>query len=312
MIELSHSVFRPHPAAGTRPIRQQGMAVIAALIVVAAAAVATAAIMERQALLADTLVGEKDRAQAKWLLRGGLDWSRVILFNDARRNAVTLKDAIWAQPISGLEVSTPDNKRKAYFSGQIEDEQSKYNIWELAQNGVVQPAELAVLESLLAGLGIQTSLAGAIAQRVADTQAGQNPEPAAPGLRTTNDLMGINGISPDIAAVLANYLTILPQKTAVNANTASAEVLSASVPGLDLAQARDLASQRDRGQWFNSRGDFFNRLGKPDIRSGDHIDVSSDWFKVTGEVTLDHIAVGMQALLHRPDGGLPSIRWIKD
>ena len=288
------------------------MAVIAALVVVAAAAVITAAIMERQALLADTLVGEKDRAQAKWLLRGGLDWSRIILFNDARRNSVTLKDAIWAQPIAGLEVSTPGNMRKAYFSGQIEDEQSKYNSWELAQNGVVQPKELAVLESLLNGLGIQTALAAAIAQRVADTQSGQNIEPKAPGLRTTSDLLGINGMSPDIAASLEDYLTVLPQKTTINANTASAEVLSASVPGLDLAQARDLANQRDRGQWFNSRSDFFNRLAKSNITPGDQIDVSSDWFKVTGEVTLDQIAVGMQALLHRHGGEPPSIRWIKN
>lgn len=326
MMQFLHRLFRQHPALPSSPVRharpspsartesarQQGMAVIAALIVVAAAAVTTAAIMERQALLADTLAGEKDRAQAKWLLRGGLDWSRVILFNDARRNAVTLKDAIWAQPIAGLEVSTPDKARKAYFSGQIEDEQGKYNIWELAQNGVALPEELAVLERLLAGLGLPGSLAVAIAQRIADTQSGQNIDPIAPGLRSIDDLLGIKGMSPEIAARLEDYLTVLPEKTTVNANTASAEVLSASVPGLDLAQARDLANQRDRGQWFNSRSDFFNRLAKSNITPGDQIDVSSNWFKVTGEVTLDHIVVGMQALLYRHDGEPPSIRWIKD
>src|SRR5690606_32438199 len=118
--------------------RQQGMAVIAALVVVAAAAVATAAIVQRQSVLADTLSGERDRVQAKWLLRGALDWARVILLNDARRNAVTLKDAIWAQPIVGLEIRPPGDPRTAYFSGQIEDEQSKYNILRLAVDGHVE------------------------------------------------------------------------------------------------------------------------------------------------------------------------------
>jgi general secretion pathway protein K len=288
------------------------MAVIAALVVVAAASVATAAIMERQALLADTLVGERDRTQAKWLLRGGLDWSRIILLNDERRNALTLKGAVWAQPIVGLEVSTPDNKRKAYFSGQIEDEQSKYNIWGLAVKGVVQPKELAALDSLLAGLGIPASLAAAIAQRVADSQAGPHAGQAAPGLRTMGDLLGIAGMSPGIAATLSAYLTVLPQKTTVNVNTASAEVLSARIPGLDIDQARDLAAQRDRGQWFNTRADFFNRLGNPNIAPGNQIGVSSEWFKVTGQVILDDTAVEMQALLHREDSGPPVIRWVKD
>lgn len=312
--------------ARSRAYRQEGMAVIAALVVVAAAAVATAAIVERQTLLADTLAGERDRSQAKWLLRGGLDWARVILSNDARRSAVTLKDAIWAQPIVGLEISPPGDARKAYFSGQIEDEQSKYNIWRLAADGMVQPQELATLERLMTRLGLPAALAAGISLRVAAAQpqaqsgpAGSGPSrsgpaagQAAPGLRTLDDLLSVEGMSADILATLSAYLTILPQMTPVNANTASAEVLSASVPGLDLAQARALTEQRDRGQWFNSRADFFNRLSERRITPGNQIGVNSEWFKVTGEVTLDRASARMQALLQRQGDGPPLIRWIKD
>ncbi len=310
--------------ARSRAYRQEGMAVIAALVVVAAAAVATAAIVERQTLLADTLAGERDRSQAKWLLRGGLDWARVILSNDARRSAVTLKDAIWAQPIVELEISPPGDARKAYFSGQIEDEQSKYNIWRLAADGMVQPQELATLERLMTRLGLPAALAAGISLRVAAAQPSQvkpsqagsgQARPAgqaAPGLRTLDDLLSVEGMSADILATLSAYLTILPQMTPVNANTASAEVLSASVPGLDLAQARALTEQRDRGQWFNSRADFFNRLSERRITPGNQIGVNSEWFKVTGEVTLDRASARMQALLQRQGDGPPLIRWIKD
>ncbi len=329
MIRFPHNVFfrycvpfwNPAPnampkrhdyAAKIKKTKQQGMAVIGALVVVAAASVATAAIMERQSLLADTLVGERDRAQAKWLLRSGLDWSRILLFNDARNNTVTLKDAIWAQPIVGFEISAPGDARKAYFSGQIEDEQSKYNIWGLAVKGMVQPEEAAALERLLASLNVSTSVVAAIAQRVAASQATQSTGQAAPGLRTMNDLVGIKDISPETASMLADYLTIVPQKITINANTASAEVLSAGIPGLDLAQARSLTEQRDRGQWFRDSSDFFNRLGNPDIKARNQIGVSSDWFKVTGEVSLEQTTVGTQALLHREGGRPPTIRWIKN
>ena len=119
-------------------------------------------------------------------------------------------------------------------------------------------------------------------------------------------------MSPEVLATLANYLTILPRETTINANTASAEVLSAGIPGLDLAQARAVVDQRDEGQWFNSRADFFNRLGNPDITPGNQIGVTSEWFQVTGQVTLDQTATVMQALLHRQSGQIPTVRWIKD
>lgn len=296
-------------AAGKCNVRQRGVAIIGALVVVAAASVAAASIMERQALLAETLTGERDRVQAKWLLRGGLDWSRIILLNDARRNPVTRTGAVWSQPIVGLEVSTPGEERKAYFSGQIEDEQGKLNIWALAVNGQVQAQELAALETLLAGLDLPAGLAGAMAQRVANAQTGPHGEPTVPGLRTLGDLMAIQDMTPKTIAMLSAYLTILPQKTSINANTASAEVLSAIVPGLQLAEARDLVQQRDSGVWFNSRADFFNRLAKPEVKPGNQIGVNSEWFKVTGQVTLDLTVTDLQALLHRQGNQPPSISW---
>lgn len=283
---------------------------IAALVVVGAAALITASILERQSMLADALIGERDRAQADWLLRGGLDWSRLILLNDARRNAITSRNSTWAQPIAGLEITTPDGQRKAYFSGQIEDEQGKYNLWRLAERGAIAPQELATLERLLVGLKLPGALAGAMAQRVAAAQPDAQGGQAAPGLRNLSDFLGADGMTPDIASRLAPYLTVLPEATAINVNTASAEVLSAGIPGLDLATARDMASQRDRGQGFNSRGDFFNRLGRADNAASNLLGVSSAWFKVTGQVTLDGAVVTMQALLQRKGGKPPVIRWI--
>lgn len=295
-----------------RRSREKGMAIIGALVVVAAASVATAGIMERQALLADTLAGERDRAQARWLLRGGLDWARIILFNDARTNAVTLKNTIWAQPISGLELRDPHSRRSAWFSGLIEDEQGKYNLRRLAVNGTVLADELAALERLLAGLGLPGRLAATIAARVAAAQTGPQRAASAPALRTLHDLRGLEGLRLETLAMLSDYLTLLPENTAINVNTARAEVLSAAIPGLSLGEARGLAEERDRGRWFNSRGDFLNRLGEPRMAADIALDVRSQWFKVTGEVALDHARAGMRALLHRPGDEPPAIHWVEN
>src|SRR5690606_34935500 len=143
------------------------------------------------------------------LLRGGLDWSRIILLNDVRRNPVTRKGAVWSQPIVGLEVSTPDQGRKAYFSGQIEDEQGKFNIWGLAAGGVIQPEELAILETLMAGLRLPASLATAIAWRIAESQAGQHHDASLPGPRTLSDLLAIDDMTAEAVAILSPYLSIL-------------------------------------------------------------------------------------------------------
>jgi len=292
--------------------RQKGMAVIGALLVVAAASVAATHIMERQTMMADTLMGERDRVQARWLLRGGLDWARIILFNDARNNAVTLKNAIWAQPIAGLEIGTPDGTRQAYFSGLIEDEQGKFNLSRLALDGQVQPGELARLQSLLALLGMPAQTAVAIALRVAAGQHGPNGAASAPAVRSLDDLLSVEPLTLASIAALSDYLAILPRGAALNINTASAEVLSTAIPNLDLAGARSLAGQRDQGLWFNSRGDFLNRLEDPPAEVGIPLDVRSEWFKVSGEVRLDHASVSMTALLNRQGNTPPTVHWIKN
>ena len=290
---------------------QKGMAVIAALVVVTAASLAATSVLERQSAWADTLAGERDRVQGKWVLRSGLDWARLILYNDARNNAVTLKNAIWAQPVAGLEIRHPANGRSAYFSGQLEDEQGKFNILRLAAGGSVRTEEVTALSTLLRSLDMPGHLAGEIARRVADAQPRAEGNASATALRDIPDLLGLPGMTPELISALMAYLTVLPADTALNVNTATPEVLSACVPQLSLAHARVLLEERDRGVWFTSRGDFLNRLENPSIARDVSVDVRSDWFKVSGLATLDHATVHLRALLRRSRDGAPQIEWIE-
>ena len=291
-------------------LRQRGMAVIAALLVVVAASALATSVIERQGLMANILITERDRAQAAWLLRGGLDWSRVVLLMDARNSPTTRLDGIWARPIIGLPVGTAEDPDRALFSGQIEDEQSKYNLRNLADGARVKPDELQALESLLQWLDIDPDLATIMARRVADSQPGGDGERRAVGLLGIDDLRSLEGFTPRVMDALQPFITVLPVATTVNANTASAEVLGAVVPELGLAGARELVVQRDKGLWFTNRGDFVNRVRSREKDAGQRISVNSNWFRVTGEVTVGATLVGLRALLHRSNQGLASVRWV--
>ncbi|MDX3908155.1 MAG: type II secretion system minor pseudopilin GspK [Pigmentiphaga sp.] len=341
------------------PVSQRGMAVVSALLIVAAVAVLVTGLFQRQAAAVRAVENEQARIQARWLLQGGLDWARLILRDDARRNNTTRLGELWATPVADTRITRPGDDRVALFSGRIEDEQGKYNLRNLAKAGVPQPAEVAVLERLCAMLGLPPSLAPRIALRIASaqgapgasgtagtsgtsgtagtagtsgtsatsgsqaagTQAGFGLDeesaagrgPSAPMIRSVDDLEGIAELDEKTIDALRPYVTVLPEITAVNANTAPAEVLAAVVPGLSLGQARAIAEQRNAGTWFNDRADFGNRLADPNINISDsQIVTASKWFLVSGTVTLDRAAVTMQALISRVNANSPTVVWKRE
>lgn len=293
------------------PGAQTGMAVIAALLVVIAAAVVTTRIIEQQGLLARTLASERERAQAEWMLRGGMDWSRAILRFDARTNATTRLDGIWAQPIVNLPVGAASNPEQALFTGQIEDEQGKLNLRNLAQDGRVQLPAREELLRLFESMRISSEVADNVAQRVAAAQYAADSGPRAPGLQFVSDLAGVPGMTAEALAAVGPFLTVLPSMTKVNVNTASAEVLAAVVPGMDISRARSVVLERDKGVWFNNVADFLNRLQLSGDEIAQRLAVQSQWFRVSGEIAGDQTLVAMQGLLYRADQeAAPAVRWI--
>jgi general secretion pathway protein K len=325
-----------------RPLRREGgMAVVSALLIVTAVALLVTGLFQQQAAAVRAVENEQSRIQAGWLLQGGLDWARLVLREDARRNATTRLGELWSTPVADTRITSPGDDRVALFSGQISDEQGKYNLNNLAANGVPLPDQVDVMDRLCAMLGLPGALAPRIALRVASAQSndpsnagtsGDTPSgsgitssaassgtssgvtaPTAPMIQSVDDLQGITDIDSDTIETLRPYVTVLPEVTAVNANTAPAEVLAALIPGLSLSQARGLTEQRNAGTWFNDRSDFGNRLSNPAITVTDaQIVTVSKWFSVMGTVTLERAAVTMQALISRADINNPTVAWKRE
>ncbi|MEI2414708.1 type II secretion system minor pseudopilin GspK [Orrella sp. JC864] len=333
---------------------QAGMAVISALLVVAAVSVLVAGMVDRQSTQVRTLESEQARVQARWLLSGGMDWARATLRGDARRSAVTHAGQLWATPIVDLRISQEGDDRLAVFSGRAEDEQGKYNLQNLAQDGLVREDQVQALGRLLQSLRLPADLAADIAERIARAQArplaagqdgqdgldgrdgggqpddtGQQGEAAssgagaagrprrgtalAPGLRSIDGLRGMPGLDEQALQALRPYLTVLPVRTPLNVNTARAEVLAMLSPAMSLSQAMALVDQRDRGQYFNNRADFVNRLANPEIElAADAVVADSDWFGVYGTLRLERASLDMQALLHRSGQDMPRVIWMME
>ena len=116
------------------------------------------------------------------------------------------------------------------------------------------------------------------------------------------------GLSASTVQALEPYVTILPVATAVNINTASAQVLSASVPSLDLAGAQRLVAQRQQ-RFFASLEDAKKLLpeGNAQFTTGQQ-GVSTNYFEVHGRLRLDKTWVDETSLLRR-DGSLLKVVW---
>lgn len=324
-----------------RPARaQSGMAVIAMLLLVAVIALMASALLARQTTVLYGVQNEHIRLQGQWLLRGEISRSQVVLYDEARRTPVTRLDGRWRQPRNGVIVGQLGGATARIFS-EIDDEQAKFNLRNLVDNGEMDARETAAFLRLCALVGVSREQASLIARRVAtslvdaespgneqlndqDAQAAQaaaesiglshlSRRELAPRLRDLSDLLAVPGISASSITRLQPYVTMLPQRSWINANTAGPEVLAAWVPGLTLERAKALLVTRDNGQWFINRGDFTRRLQMPELDEIDiMIGITSQWFRFNGALRTPQRTLLIQALLFDNKANLPQVIWLRE
>jgi general secretion pathway protein K len=296
--------------------RQQGAAIMIALVTVAVAAALVSGVVWRQAVMARQVENELSFAQATWLLRGTIDWVRVILAEDARTSAADHYGEPWAMQIADTRLNEDDGRAPAYLAGGLADAQAKYNLRNLATPQGVVPSELETLRRLLALVDLPETLAEPIAQRIllalAPAAAGpQSGLPRAIPLRTVDDLMSVDGVSREYLRRLEPYLTVLPMPTPVNANTAPAEVLAARLEGLSLPDARRLVESRDRA-YFKDLQDLLSRLPRKALAANaQEVSTGTQFFLMEGRITYQRAQLHAQALLFR-EGARVDLVWVRD
>ena len=299
--------------------RQHGVAIVLAMGVVALAAMAATAIMITQSTWSRASELTANHVQAQVLIQAGADWSRAVLSYDRRSNSVDHLGEPWALRLPPMPIENGE------LTGYIEDQQGLFNLNNLVKGGKVNLAQLANFQRLLSTLGLPTALAGALADWI-DADSEPQPQGGAeddfylalqpPYLAANRPLIDVDelalvrGFDDGVRARLRPFVTALPRFTAVNANTASPEVLAAVVEGLGLDGARAMVAQRERA-YFRNWDEFFRQLPPGLIVPTENISVSSDYFMATLRVTIAGAQARGSVLLARGDTGWPAIVWRK-
>ena len=294
--------------------RQRGAALLMAMLTVTLVATLAAASLWQQWRSVEVEAAERQRVQSGWILTGALDWARLILREDGRGGTDHLGEP-WAVALQESRLSTflaadrnntggmdSDEQLDAFLSGQITDLQSRLNINNLVQDSKISEVSLAAFGRLFELLNLpplELTLLSTQLQLAKDTRNARNTEATVPLMPRSTAQLGWLGLSPATVAALQPYVTILPVPTPVNLNTASAEVLVASVPKLSMADAQKLVAAR-ASKYFRSTADANAILNQPTIvfTASEH-STSTSYFEVLGRLRLGSATVLERSLVQR-------------
>jgi general secretion pathway protein K len=289
-------------------IPQHGVAIVLAMGVVALAALTASALLVSQSTWSRQIELSSDHVQAQILRQAGLDWARAVLSDDRRSSTVDHAGEPWSLRLPPIPLENGS------LAGHIEDQQGKFNLNNLLNEGTVNPVQLAHFRRLLTILALPPALADSLVDWIDTDGEVQSPDGAEdayylmrqpPHLSANRPLLDVaelalvRGFDDNVLARLNPFVSALPQFTAV---------ISAVVDGLNLEGARAIVAQRERSH-FRDRTDFLAQIPRGLIVAPEDISLSSNYFVARMRVTRGGAQVTASALLARADAGWPSIVW---
>ncbi len=287
---------------------QRGAALLMAMLTAALVATLAATASWRIWQISEVESAEQDRAQMQWVLQGALDWARLLLREDARANrneAVDHLNEPWALPLEEARLSTflaakdqssaQADVNEAFLSGSMIDAQSRFNLRNLWDaQGQISNADLVQFVRLceLLQLPAQPWL-----DALTDFQASQANAPQPVPAQELGDWARA-GVRPELIALMQPYVAVLPKRTPINVNTASAPVLAAVVIDGSLADAQQWVRERNL-QPYRSVSDWQQRHPQAKPAQLQDIATASDFFEVTGQLRIGTHGVTETSLLQR-------------
>lgn len=343
--------------------REKGVAIISALLVVALSAIIVSGLLWRQEVQIRRIENQRLLAQAQWISRSALDWTRLILRSEADTAPnVTYLGGVWGVPIAKTRLSDflgqigevrAQQGASTYLSGSIEDAQAKFNLRNLVSTPTpglltINVDEIQSFQRLLTLLGLNGSLAKTVAlqlraglaqsatrfQTQSTNGTANNTQQSVlqglaqgggtgggnftddPGLSDADSnapvaplqminvesLLDVPGFSPEIVDKLRPFVTVLPTTTSVNMNTATAEVVAATVPGMSLSQAQAFVARRET-VFFHDVGNVQLALTGAGVKTDgidmNQMDVTTKYFLIHGRVEHERAEVERTTLLYR-------------
>jgi general secretion pathway protein K len=310
---------------------QRGAALLLAMLTVTLVATFASAALWQQWRGVEIESAERSRTQMQWVLNGALDWSRLILQEDARNGTIDHLSEPWALPLQEARLSSflaidkdhTDDAMDAFLSGQITDQQALLNVRNLVLDGKPKPAAVQAFTRLfkqldLPGSQVQTLVDNLIASDAASSADTKPGDPSQGLIKALAPLKPYRmeqlvwlGLPSSTVQALKPYATLLPVATPLNLNTASAEVLHAALPSVEMGQAQQIVASRSSSHFKTvAEGLKAANVGEGTSRAVDNNDfgVGTRFFAVRGRLRLGESTVQEVSLVER-SGSLVKVIW---
>jgi general secretion pathway protein K len=294
---------------------QHGVALITAMILVAIAAVLATAIGFSSAMAARRASTVFGADQSLLAGEGGEAMAAYVLRQSTTGTTALSLDQPWAQPYGPFELGDGVTLEFA----QIEDQQGKFNINNLASGGASDATAIQQMQQLLTVLGLETKWAGILADWIDADNAPNTPDGAedsvyltqTPPYRAANmpvtsisELLAMPGFGRDRYNKLAPYITALPPGTTINVCTAPGQVLDALSGKSEYStDASALANQRKEKGCFPTL-EVFTASVATQAQAGlaGRIGTSSNYFRLRSIITIGTARFTLYSLLYNRDG----------
>lgn len=281
---------------------EQGIALVVSLLVVAIVASLALLFSARQQLWLRQIENRNNFSMAQGVAIAAIDMSRLTLRDDARNNQVDHLLEPWTIPIPPIAVE------EGRIAGRLSEQQGRFNLSNLlpANNAEPKADDPALLRASRA-LGVGANdLVGLLREfrNLRQREPYSTPE--------LGELLRLAALPASSAQNLTRQLNVLPEKTPLNVNFASAEALQASIEGLGSGDAAALVAQR-AGKPFLSL-DEFRRALPESLRSkadSQTLAVQSRYFLVDIDAWFNDMHMGFQAQLRRDGNRLPILLWMR-
>ncbi len=296
--------------------QQRGIALITALVLVAIATVLAASIA-----FATTMASRRASAvfgadQALLAAEGAEAMAAYALKQSALPSGPDSLDQAWAQPYGPYELAPGVTLEFA----QIEDQQGKFNINNLASGGSTDKESLLEFQQLLSSLGLEPKWAGILADWI-DTDTNPNDPDGAedstylgqtPPYRAANmpvssisELLALPGFGRDRYNRLAPYISALPPGTPINICTASGLLLDALSGKSEYSvDPSSLANSRQENGCFPSISVYTTSLDKARQGAlGGRIGTASQYYRLRTTITIGTARFNLYSLMYVDGGG---------
>ena len=323
---LSHSKKLPATASKPRTstfitgTRQQGVAIITALLIVTIAATVSMTISTRLQLDVRRTGNVIAQDQADFYLFAAEEWSQRILRQDKKDSTVDGLTEVWATELPPLPV--PGGS----IQGTLTDLHSCININSLMEGNAVNASTQTRLNQLFNNLGITGNFTQAISDWIDTDLETSNPNGAEDGYylnleqpyRTANtplqslseirlikgfeDSEIYNTVKDHLCAFIANSNDVT-----INVNTASIEVLKSLSSEMTEQLATDIIERRDE-ELFDNIKEFtsFAKLGTI-IKDTTKLSTSSDYFLLRTQAIIGQANKVMYSIIYRDNDGKTEI-----